>query len=60
MTLFHRIARRTAPLAAMLGTSFGLPLAVGATPAHAVPQLEVSKFHSGSFARGGTGPTASR
>ncbi|MFG3369653.1 hypothetical protein ACGF0K_32430 [Streptomyces sp. NPDC048156] len=47
--------RRTAALATVIGTAVALPFAAGATPASAAPQLDVAKFHSGSFARGETG-----
>ncbi|MFG2880296.1 hypothetical protein ACGFYU_35660 [Streptomyces sp. NPDC048337] len=51
----HTLRRRMSALGAVLGLAIGLPLTTGATPAHAVSQLNVKKSHEGSFVRGGQG-----
>ncbi|MFJ4278973.1 hypothetical protein [Streptomyces massasporeus] len=52
MTVMRRLGRKLAALATVLGTGVVLPLAAGATPAHAAPQLDVAKIGSGEFVRG--------
>ncbi|MFF7738842.1 hypothetical protein [Streptomyces sp. NPDC007984] len=52
MTVMSRSARKLAALATVFATGIVLPLAVGAAPAHAAPQLDVAKFHTGDFVRG--------
>ncbi|MEU9271220.1 hypothetical protein AB0E04_38135 [Streptomyces sp. NPDC048251] len=42
-------------LATVLGLGIGLPFALGATPASALPSIDITKTHSGSFPRGGQG-----
>ncbi|MFC9296420.1 hypothetical protein ACFTWH_12265 [Streptomyces sp. NPDC057011] len=51
----HTLRRRLSALGAVLGLSIALPLATGATPAHAVANLHVTKSHTGNFVRGGQG-----
>ncbi|MFC9297190.1 hypothetical protein ACFTWH_01650 [Streptomyces sp. NPDC057011] len=51
----HTLRHRMRALGAVLGLSLALPLATGATPAYAVPQLNVTKSHQGDFVRGGQG-----
>lgn len=42
-------------LATVLGLGIALPFALGATPASAAAQIDITKTHSGSFPRGGQG-----
>ncbi|MEV6583225.1 hypothetical protein AB0M92_34280 [Streptomyces sp. NPDC051582] len=49
----NQLRKRTAALGAVLGIA--LPIAVGATPAHAQAQLTITKTHVGDFPRGGQG-----
>ncbi|MFI8889674.1 hypothetical protein [Streptomyces paradoxus] len=54
MTVTRRLGRKLTSLATVFGAGVVLPLMAGATPAHAAPQLDVTKFHSEEFVRGGT------
>ncbi|MFF3675695.1 hypothetical protein ACFYYS_17070 [Streptomyces sp. NPDC002120] len=47
--------RRMSALGTVLGLGIALPFALGATPAYAAAQLEITKTHSGNFAQGGQG-----
>ncbi|MFS4092533.1 hypothetical protein [Streptomyces sp. AF1A] len=49
------LSRRTSVLSTVLGLTVALPVAVGATPASAQSHYEITKTHSGTFARGGQG-----
>ncbi|WP_460067870.1 hypothetical protein [Streptomyces sp. YKOK-I1] len=51
----HTLRRRVSAAATVLTLSVALPLAVGATPAYAQGNLNISKTHTGDFARGGQG-----
>ncbi|MGE7386623.1 hypothetical protein ACQKM2_14210 [Streptomyces sp. NPDC004126] len=51
----HTLKRRFGALGTVLGLGIALTLTSGAGPAYASAQLEISKTHSGDFARGGTG-----
>ena len=51
----HMLRRRIPAIGAALGLGIALPFALGATPAHAVAQLDITKTHTGDFARGGQG-----
>ncbi|MEU9083068.1 hypothetical protein [Streptomyces sp. NPDC048357] len=47
--------RRMSALGTVFGLGIALPFALGATPAYAAAQVEITKTHSGNFARGGQG-----
>ncbi|MER5430569.1 hypothetical protein [Streptomyces sp. NPDC002588] len=51
----HTLRRRMSALATVLGLGVALPFALGATPASAQAQIDITKTHSGSFPRGGQG-----
>ncbi|MEU9376004.1 hypothetical protein AB0D94_19800 [Streptomyces sp. NPDC048255] len=51
----HTLRRRMSALATVLGLGIALPFALGATPASAAAQIDITKTHSGSFPRGGQG-----
>lgn len=47
------LRRRIPALGTVLTLGIALPFAVGATPAHAQAQLDITKTHAGVFTRGG-------
>ncbi|MFB7177442.1 hypothetical protein ACFCYI_07055 [Streptomyces sp. NPDC056257] len=47
--------RRMSALGTVFGLGIALPFALGATPAYAATQVEITKTHSGNFTRGGQG-----
>ena len=49
------LRRRISALGTVLTFGIALPFAVGATPAHAQAQLDITKAHAGAFTRGGQG-----
>ncbi len=51
----HALRRRIPAIGTALGLGIALPFAVGVTPAHAVAQVDITKTHTGDFARGGQG-----
>ncbi|MFD3943136.1 hypothetical protein [Streptomyces sp. NPDC058579] len=51
----HTFSRRMSAVGTVLGLGLGLPFAFGVTPAYAAAQLEITKTHTGDFARGGEG-----
>ncbi|MEU9862951.1 hypothetical protein AB0D99_18980 [Streptomyces sp. NPDC047971] len=51
----HTLRHRMSAVGTVLGLGLGLPFAFGVTPAHAAAVLEVTKTHTGDFARGGAG-----
>ncbi|WP_416982917.1 hypothetical protein [Streptomyces sp. T028] len=51
----HTLKRRISALGTVLGLGIALPFAVGATPAYAQAQLDITKTHAGAFTRGGQG-----
>ncbi|MCT4357697.1 DUF11 domain-containing protein [Streptomyces sp. Je 1-79] len=51
----HTFGRRMSAVGTVLGLGLGLPFAFGVTSAYAAAQLEITKTHTGDFARGGQG-----
>lgn len=51
----HTLRRRASAAATVLTLSVALPLGIGTTPAYAQGNLNISKAHTGDFARGGQG-----
>jgi uncharacterized repeat protein (TIGR01451 family) len=51
----HTMRRRISALGTVLGLGVALPFAVGVTPAYAAAEMNITKTHSGDFARGGQG-----